>query len=548
MQFQTDVLVVGSGLAGLMSAIEAAKRGRLVTIIDQEGPQSIGGQAYWSLGGLFMIDTPEQRRVGIKDSKNLAYSDWMGSAQFNRAEDENPKLWAEKYIDFSAGPMRQLLRKKGLRWFPSIGWAERGGGQAGGHGNSVPRFHLTWGTGVGVVDPFIFEVKELILSGKIKAKFRYCAKNLIMSDGEVKGISGDILADDEALRGKSTNRIVVSNFEIIAENTILCSGGIGGNFDLVKKYWPSKRIGKIPEFLISGVPDYVDGKIQQRASEQGVSLINIDRMWHYTEGIRNWNSIWPNHGIRILSGPSPMWFDATGNRLPSPCMPGFDTLNTLKNILKTGYSYSWLVLTQKIIEKEFVLSGSEQNPDFTSKSWIKVLKSRLGKGAPEAIEKFKKFGEDFVISDNLKDLVSGMNSKEKNAVISYTDIKKKILDRDMQINNRFSKDAQIVALYGARKYIGDRVLRTAKPHKLLDPRNGPLIAIRLNILTRKSLGGIQTNTTGSALNINGDVIHGLFAAGEVAGFGGGGYHGYNALEGTFLGGCIFSGLIAGQNA
>jgi uncharacterized protein len=548
MKIQTDVLVIGAGLAGLVAAIEAARRGRDVILIDQEGPQSIGGQAYWSLGGLFMVDTPEQRRIGIKDSQELAYSDWIGSAQFDRPEDKYPRLWAEKYIEFSSGSMREWLRKKGLKWFPSIGWAERGGGQAGGHGNSVPRFHLTWGTGVGVVEPFVAEVNQLIANRKIKVIFRYRATDLVMIGGNVAGITGEILAEDVSLRGQSTNRVVKTEFEILAENSILSSGGIGGNLELVKKFWPSERLGNIPKFLISGVPDYVDGKIQQRASELGVSLINIDRMWHYTEGIRNWNSIWPNHGIRILSGPSPMWFDALGDRLPAPCMPGFDTLETLKNILKTGYDYSWMILTQKIIEKEFVLSGSEQNPDFTSKSWLKVLSARLGKGAPEAIESFKKFGDDFVISDNLRDLVNGMNEKENKVKISYENLKQQITDRDMQVNNKFSKDAQIIALHGARKYLGDKILRTATPHKLLDSRNGPLIAIRLNILTRKSLGGIQTDLTGQALNNEGNLINGLFAAGEVAGFGGGGYHGYNALEGTFLGGCMFSGLIAGKFA
>jgi hypothetical protein len=548
MKIQTDVLVIGAGLAGLVAAIEAARRGRDVILIDQEGPQSIGGQAYWSLGGLFMVDTPEQRRIGIKDSQELAYSDWIGSAQFDRPEDKYPRLWAEKYIEFSSGSMREWLRKKGLKWFPSIGWAERGGGQAGGHGNSVPRFHLTWGTGVGVVEPFVAEVNQLIANRKIKVIFRYRATDLVMIGGNVAGITGEILAEDVSLRGQSTNRVVKTEFEILAENSILSSGGIGGNLELVKKFWPSERLGNIPKFLISGVPDYVDGKIQQRASELGVSLINIDRMWHYTEGIRNWNSIWPNHGIRILSGPSPMWFDALGDRLPAPCMPGFDTLETLKNILKTGYDYSWMILTQKIIEKEFVLSGSEQNPDFTSKSWLKVLSARLGKGAPEAIESFKKFGDDFVISNNLRDLVNGMNEKENKVKISYENLKQQITDRDMQVNNKFSKDAQIIALHGARKYLGDKILRTATPHKLLDSRNGPLIAIRLNILTRKSLGGIQTDLTGQALNNEGNLINGLFAAGEVAGFGGGGYHGYNALEGTFLGGCMFSGLIAGKFA
>ena len=544
---EADVIIVGGGLAGLVAAAELGDRGKKVIIVDQEPENFLGGQAFWSLGGLLMVDTPEQRRMKIKDSAELAYSDWMGSAQFDRDEDHWPRKWAESYIEFAAGEMRPWLHDMGMRWFPVVGWAERGGSFANGHGNSVPRFHITWGTGPGTMEQFERRVQEHVKTGLIQLKFRHQVSNIIMTNGAAAGVSGEILADDTKERGQKTNRDVVADFEILAPSVIVTSGGIGGNFEQVKKNWPRDRLGEPPREMVAGVPAHVDGRMIPIAQKAGANLINSDRMWHYTEGVKNWDPIWPNHGIRILPGPSSMWFDAEGNRLEPPCMPGFDTLTTLREILKTGYDYSWFVLTQKIIEKEFALSGSEQNPDLTSKKWIEVLKARLGKGATPAVEAFKEKGEDFVVAQNLKDLVQGMNQRAGGGLIDYDKLKAQISARDLQIDNPFTKDAQLMAINSARNYRGDRLIRTAKPHKILDPVNGPLIAVKLHVVTRKTLGGLQTNLESQALNADGSVIPGLFAAGEVAGFGGGGYHGYNSLEGTFLGGCIFSGRNAGRS-
>ena len=544
---EADVIIVGGGLAGLVAAAELGDRGKKVIIVDQEPENFLGGQAFWSLGGLLMVDTPEQRRMKIKDSAELAYSDWMGSAQFDRDEDHWPRKWAESYIEFAAGEMRPWLHDMGMRWFPVVGWAERGGSFANGHGNSVPRFHITWGTGPGTMEQFERRVREHVKTGLIQLKFRHQVSNIIMTNGAAAGVSGEILADDTKERGQKTNRDVVADFEILAPSVIVTSGGIGGNFEQVKKNWPRDRLGEPPREMVAGVPAHVDGRMIPIAQKAGANLINSDRMWHYTEGVKNWDPIWPNHGIRILPGPSSMWFDAEGNRLEPPCMPGFDTLTTLREILKTGYDYSWFVLTQKIIEKEFALSGSEQNPDLTSKKWIEVLKARLGKGATPAVEAFKEKGEDFVVAQNLKDLVQGMNQRAGGGLIDYDKLKAQISARDLQVDNPFTKDAQLMAINSARNYRGDRLIRTAKPHKILDPVNGPLIAVKLHVVTRKTLGGLQTNLESQALNADGSVIPGLFAAGEVAGFGGGGYHGYNSLEGTFLGGCIFSGRNAGRS-
>ncbi len=547
---KTDVVIVGAGLSGLAAAAELGDRGKNVVIVDQEGPQNLGGQAHWSLGGLFMIDTPEQRRMGIKDSHELALNDWMGSAQFDRPEDNYPRQWAEKYLDFAAGEMRPWLHQMGLRWFPVVGWAERGGSDAMGHGNSVPRFHITWGTGPGVLEHFIRRCNEHAGAGRLTYLHRHQVDRLEMQNGTAVGVSGTTLAPDDAVQGAQTNRTPTGDFRVDADAVIVASGGIGGNFDLIRKVWPTERLGPAPKNMLSGVPAHVDGRMIGITEQAGGHVINRDRLWFYTEGVKNWDPIWPAHGIRILPGPSSMWFDARGNRFAPPAMPGFDTNGTFKAILDTGFDYSWFVLTQKVIKKEFALSGSEQNPDLTSAKWSTVLKERIlsGKNATGPVEAFKEHGADFVVADNLTDLVKGMNGITDDALIDEAHLRAQIEARDAQVDNPFSKDPQITAIQAARHYRGDKLIRTAKPHKFLDADNGPLIAVRLNLITRKTLGGLQTDLNSQAIDATGTPIAGLYAAGEASGFGGGGYHGYNSLEGTFLGGCIFSGRAAGRSA
>ena len=542
-----DVIVVGGGLAGLVAATEITDAGKRVIVVDQEGEQSLGGQAFWSLGGLFLVDSPEQRRLGIKDSFELALQDWMGSAGFDRDEDLWPRRWAEAYVAFAAGEKRGWLRAMGHRIFPVVGWAERGGYDAMSHGNSVPRFHLTWGTGPGIVEPFERRAREAQASGLLSFKFRHRVDALTMTGGAVDGVAGATLAPDDAVRGNSSSRQVTGDFTLRAQAVIVASGGIGGNHDLVRQNWP-KRLGEAPKYMISGVPEHVDGRMIGITEAAGARLINRDRMWHYVEGIRNWSPIWPRHGIRILPGPSSMWFDALGRRLPSPLFPGSDTLGQLQYIMSTGYDYSWFVLTQSIIKKEFALSGSEQNPDLTGKSWLMTARRATNKGAPAPVEAFKSKGADFIVRDNLADLVTAMNALAGHDLLRHEHVKTQIEARDREIQNPYVKDTQVMNIHNARKYIGDRLIRTAKPHRILDPAHGPLIAVKLNILTRKTLGGFETDLDSRVFGLNGQIIPGLYAAGEAAGFGGGGMHGYRSLEGTFLGGCLFSGRNAGRAA
>ncbi|MFC5027785.1 FAD-binding dehydrogenase [Streptomyces sp. DSM 41987] len=546
MAMDADVIVVGAGLSGLVATAELAAAGRKVILVDQEPEASLGGQAFWSFGGLFLVDSPEQRRMRIKDSPELALQDWMGTAGFDRPEDHWPRKWAEAYVDFAAGEKRAWLHERGVRFFPVVGWAERGGFLATGPGNSVPRFHITWGTGPGIIEPFVRQVREAVARGRVELRFRHRVTGLNTTDGTVDGVTGEILVADGAQRGEASSREVLEAFTLTAQAVIVTSGGIGGNHDLVRKSWPA-RLGTPPEKLLSGVPAHVDGLMLGTAGAAGANLINGDRMWHYTEGIENWDPIWARHGIRILPGPSSLWLNARGERLPVPLFPGFDTLGTLEHIMTTGYDYTWFVLTQKIIEKEFALSGSEQNPDLTGKSVREVLKRALP-GATGPVEAFKKHGPDFVVENDLPALVRGMNAITKDALIDETALRREIEARDREIANTFTKDLQVMAMRGARNYLGDKLIRTASPHRILDPKAGPLIAVRLNILTRKSLGGLETDLDGRVLRAGGEPFGGLYAAGEAAGFGGGGMHGYRSLEGTFLGGCIFSGRTAGRAA
>ncbi|WP_027963306.1 FAD-binding dehydrogenase [Halalkalibacillus halophilus] len=541
-----DAIVVGAGLAGLVTVCEMAVRGKNVLLLDQEPVSSIGGQAWWSFGGLFLVDSPEQRNMKIKDSLELAKQDWYGSATYDNidGDDHWGSKWADAYLAFANGEKREWLKQQGIHFFPVVGWAERGGYLAEGHGNSVPRFHIVWGTGPAIVEPFARKLITYIKNKQVTYKPRHQVNDLITEEGSIVGVKGNVLAPSDAKRGEKSNRDPISTFAYFAEHTVIASGGIGANANLIKQHWPH-RLGKAPDKMLTGVPDHVDGRMIGISENRGASVVNKDRMWHYTEGIKNHSPVWTNHGIRILPGPSSIWLDAKGNRFPVPYLPGFDTLGTLEAIMKTNYDYSWFILTQEVIEKEFALSGSEQNPDLTEKDFKKLL-TRLRSGATQPVQKFIDDGEDFVQAETIEELVEKMNRLTNENLLDLDKVKNVVEARDREMDNTFTKDLQITAIRGSRNYLGDKLIRTAKPHKFLDQKHGPLIAVKLNIISRKTLGGLQTNLNGEVLKENGDVLKGLYAVGEASGFGGGGIHGYRSLEGTFLGSCLFTGKRVGE--
>jgi len=544
-----DVIIVGAGLSGLVAAYEAQKSGLKVLILDQENRNNLGGQAFWSLGGLFYVGSPEQKLMGVKDSEELAWRDWENSAQFDDSQNDYwPRRWGREYVRFAATEKRDYLKALGLNVLPTVGWAERGSGDASGHGNSVPRFHLTWGTGPEVVRVFREPIEAAEAEGKVEFRFRHQVDELIVENDAVVGVRGSVLEPSDLDRGVASSRKTVGEFELRARAVVVTSGGIGGNLDLVRRAWPTDQWGPVPNDMVTGVPAHVDGRMIKISETAGANLVNTDRMWAYTEGMKNWNSIWPGHGIRIIPGPSSLWIDATGKRFPSDIIPGGDTIATMKYLGTTGHSYSWFILNKTIADKEFIFSGSEQNPDLTIKK-VKNLLSKVGPGTHPAVKAFMDHGEDWVVADDLGSLVEGMNAvaDDDAPAIDVHDLRRIIEDRDSQVDNSFSKDAQINYIRTARGYLGDKIVRCAAPHRLLDESKGPLIAVKLHVLTRKTLGGIETDLSGRCLRTDGSVLPGLYAAGEVAGFGGGGMHGKNALEGTFLGGCIHSGKRVGEN-
>jgi len=541
----SDVVVVGAGLAGLVATAELVAAGRRVTLLDAEPAASLGGQAFWSFGGLFLVDSPEQRRLGVKDSAELALADWFGSADFaDDGSDRWGRAWAEGFVDFAAGDLRSWLHGLGVRWFPLVQWAERGGYLADGHGNSVPRFHVTWGTGPGVLEPFVRALLDARRAGLVDVRFRHRVTGLVTTDGRVTGVRGDVLAADPAARAVPSSREVVAPFELPASAVVIATGGIGADHDLVRSTWPASA-GRLPARMLSGVPDHVDGSGIAAATASGAAVVHEDRMWHYPEGITNHSPVWSQHGIRILAGPSSLWLDADGHRLPPPLFPGFDSLGSLRHLTARGDDHSWFVLDRTILGSEFALSGSEQNPDLSGKD-MALLLERVKPGAVGPVEAFAEKSDEFLWADTPAELAAKMNALSGSDRIDADALERTIVARDRQVETGLGKDPQVVATAMARRYVVDKLIRVAKPHRLLDPAHGPLLAVRLSVLTRKTLGGLHTDLEGRVLRPDGEVLPGLWAVGEAAGFGGGGVHGHRALEGTFLGGCLFTGRTVGR--
>lgn len=532
-----DVIVIGHGLAGLVATHELSNAGKTVLLIDQQGPADFGGQAYWSFGGLFMVNTPEQRLCGIRDSRELAWQDWLGSAQFSDGDDDYwAREWAWRYVDFAAGEKRRWLRGLGWRAFPLPGWPERGGHGALGSGNSVPRFHITWGTGPGLVEVFARRVVDAESRGLVRRLFRHRVDGLDVTDGRVTGVHGTVLEPSPAKRGEAGTTTEIGDFTAAAATVLVATGGVGGNPTMVRELF-TDSFGTYPDGMLCGNPAYVTGSMLAVAKKAGAKIANENRLWFYPDGVANIDPIWPNHGIHVTAGPSALWLDGAGKRLPPPLYPNFDTVGAVKFVVASGFSHSWLVMNTDIFRTEFAMSGQELNPAITGKHPWKALKGLLHPTISGFNKKFLERGADFITASSVGELAAAMS-------VDAAVLEREIVARDSQVGNTYSKDPQFAAVYNARRYWPDR-FRVAKPGRILD--GGPLIAVKLHITTRKTLGGLLTDLQGQVLTESGEVLEGLYAAGEASGFGGGGIHGHRSLEGTFVGGCLFTGRTAARN-
>ncbi len=522
-----DTIVVGSGLAGIVTALELLDRGQKVLLLDRSGKEKFGGLATWSFGGIFLVNSKQQKKAGIQDSEDLALRDWHSFAQFDE-QDEIPKLWAKQYIQYSRQVIPQWLEKRKVKLFPVVHWVERG---LYAPGNSVPRFHMIWGTGKGLIDALEKSLFQHPKVSNLTLHFGHMVEDFEITNGKIEGVRGTFEEKE---------------FYYKAPNIVLATGGITGNIDLVKRFWP-KDFGSPPLHVLNGAHPEGDGLMHSKVQEHGGNLTHLDRMWHYAAGIAHPRPLFEDHGLSLVPPKSALWMNYKGRRIgPAPLITGFDTRFLVEQVCKQEHKYSWQILNYKIALKELAISGAEFNPAIREKNLFKFIKTILI-GNKELVEDMLQNSEDFIMADTIEELMDKMEEKNYGNPLDREGLLKDIRDYDEQIarGQPYLTDDQLRRIHHSRLYKGDRV-RTCKYQKILDPKAKPYIAIREHILSRKSLGGIKTDLSCRVLDGQNKPIDGLLSVGEAAGFGGGGVHGHRSLEGTFLGGCIATGIIAAE--
>jgi hypothetical protein len=526
-----DVVVIGAGIAGLVATLELLETGHTVTLLDRCHPHEIGGLAREAFGGMFMVDTSEQQRSGIRDSVELALEDWKRVAGFEDGDDW-PRRWAEEYVARARDEVGDWLKGHGVTFFPVVNWAERG---VYGDGNSVPRFHLTWGCGQALIDQVWGAIQAHPRRSRLDVRFRTRVTGLITQKGAVIGCRIVPEGDERAEAAR-----------IPARQVVIAAGGIGGNLDIVRQEWP-EDLGKPPKEILMGSHYYADGALHKEVTRIGGNVTHISRMWNYADAVRHPKPRRPLHGLKLIPPRSGLVLDPTGRRYgPIPLMPTLDAYYALERMMEDERAYYWMVCNWKIARRELDVSGSEHNPLIREKRTVRFLLSVL-LGKPTLVRYFVEHCPDFVTAENLPDLASKMTAVTADGALDPEQMQREVERYDATIarGTGLFNDDQLRRIESVRHWRGDR-LRTCKFQPIVDPKAGPLIAIRMTVMARKSLGGIQTDLQSRVLRPDGETIPGLYAAGEAAGFGGGGMHGKRSLEGTFLGGCVFSGRIAAR--
>ncbi len=533
--YQADCVIVGGGLAGICTALELLDAGKKVLIIDRDKPKNFGGLARWAFGGMFFVNSPHQRRAGIKDNIELAINDWFSYAEF--AENEVwGKKWAEQYIHLCTDHSYHWLRDKGLNFFPVINWAERGLFQPG---NSVPRFHIAWGTGWGLMETLVQQINGHPKSGNLKVIFEHRVLDIIVENSVVKGVRG-------------VKEVEGQPFAAMAEVVVVATGGINGSIEKVKANWP-QQWGAPPQTILNGAHKYAIGDLHEATKRIDGNIVNLDKQWNYAAGIRHYAPRKKDHGLSLVPCKSALWLNYQGKRIgPVPLVTAYDTRYLIERICQEEQKYSWQVLNMSIAKKEFAISGAEHNPLIRDKKFVSFILQTLFSGNRKLVQQMIDNCEDVVIGNSLEELKDKMNAVTGENHVTLDHLRAAIEPYDAQIDKgkAFHNDEQLRRIAHARQYRGDRA-RTCKFQKINDPNAYPLIAIREFIISRKSLGGIQTDLSCRVLTTpdnNGaqQALEGLYAVGEAAGFGGGGMHGIRSLEGTFLGGCVITGRVAGR--
>ncbi len=525
-------IIVGGGLAGISTAIELLDNNKPVLIIDRDIEDNFGGLAKKSFGGILFAGTPQQKRSGIKDSAKLLYEDWMRFGEFTDRDGLGAK-WAKFYSDNSISIIYDWLIDKKVDFLSVVNWPERGMYLKG---NSVPRWHITWGTGYDLSNKVVKYLLNHPNKKKLEIKFQHKVESVIIENNKTVGVEVFDELTNKKLRFKS-------------ENVIIASGGItGGNLELVKKNWNS-NLGIPPETLLNGSHKYADGALHLDLEKKGVNSTNLNKQWHYAAGIPAPN---PENGkfrdgLSLVPPRSAIWVDAKGKRFHPPLVAYTDTSFFVEQILKTKHQYSWSIMNWKIAIKELAISGSNYMTAFRNRDKFTMIKEVL-LGNKKLVNRLIDESDHFVVADNINELVKKMNQQFNNNLVDLEILKRDLQNYDDEIDRgkSYFNDEQLRRLINFRLYRGDKI-RTSKFQKILDPKAGPLIAVKEFILSRKSLGGIPTNLNSQVINKEGNVISGLYAVGESSGFGGGGIHGSRSLEGTFLGSCILTGRVAGAN-
>lgn len=549
LNYNNDVTIIGAGIAGIVCALEIMDNDvknntdHKIMLIDRDVEAELGGLAKYSFGGILIVGTPEQKRANVHDSVEIALQDWYSFGEFGQDVEKEKWAWswAENYVRDSKIWIYDWLKQRGVSFLPMPLWVERGNHGGGttvkkGGGNTVPRWHVVWGTGHGLVNKLVATFNRHPKRQNVTLVFEHQVTELIENAGTMVGCAGT--HHGQAFIAKSPV-------------TVITAGGINGNIDMVRQHW-HKDWHKPPAKILNGAHKYADGTLHTAAKKIGANITFLENQWNYAAGVHHWRPTQDNHGLSLVPPRSALWLDPDGNRIVGdiPLVTGFDTRDLVTQVCKHPDGYSWQILNYKIAKKEFAISGSEFNPAIRDASKFKLLKDILF-GNKALVNEAIQNCDDIVIADSIPELVEKMNALNANdptvkSKVKLKNVQKVIQAYDAQIDlgeGNFH-DEQLKRIALVRQWRGDK-MRTCKFQKINDPSATPFIAIREYIVSRKSLGGIQTNLSGQVLMPSGRPIKGLYAAGEATGFGGGGMNGLRGLEGTFLGGCIYSGRRAG---